>query len=191
MEEYNSSTVDIIAKIIGDATVEVMERSTGTKIYMSPSVQKIPTVHLRPDIGCFVQFGGDYAGLVIINFDGATAFNYYRKSMLFMGLTEDDLVEDETNEEVLDTIGELVNQITGKFRQNIQKYFGLSAMNKQPKAISIRDSILLSVKETMPEENQCRRLSFKLESEFPFHVEFFIEKTEFTDINKVILPDAI
>jgi len=183
-----SETADIIAKIIGNSCVEVIQRSTGESVYLAPSVQRVPSIHLRPDIGCFVQFGGDYAGLVILNFDAETALYFYRTSMMFMGMPEEELVNDSSHDEVLDSLGELVNQIVGQVRQQIQRIYGLSAVNKQPKAIAIQESILLSVKDTIMAEAQCRRLSFKLREEFPFHVEFFIEQTEFASIGDIEIP---
>ncbi len=184
-----SDTADIIAKIIGTAGVEVIQRSTGSSVYLAPSVQRVPSIHLRPDIGCFVQFGGDYSGLIIVNFEAESALAFYRTSMMFMGMPEEELVDDASHEEVLDSIGELVNQVSGQVRQQIQRIYGLSAINKQPKAIWVQDSILLSVQDTVMLDSQCRRLSFKLGDELPFHIEFFIEKTEFASFNDIEIPN--
>lgn len=172
-------TVDIVAEIFGRAAVEVLSAATNAPIDFAPTIQQIPNIHLKPDVGCFVQFGGDYSGLMIINFSRNAAMEYYRQSMLFMGLTEEDLAIEHTSDEVIDSIGEVVNQIVGKARQIIQEQYGLSAYNNQPKAISILDSVTLTIHSLAFHRNQCRRLSFRIAKKDSFHIELFIEQTEF------------
>ncbi|MGK5093131.1 DUF3334 family protein [Deltaproteobacteria bacterium TL4] len=177
------STIDTVSEIFGQATVDVLSNSSGAEVYFSPTIQKITSVFLKPDIGCFVQFTGDYSGLMIINFSREAAMEYYRQSMLFMGMSEEDLAIDHTSDEVVDSIGETVNQIVGSARQLIQKKYGLSAQNNQPKAICIMDSIMLSVKSSEVQRQQSRRLSFKINDRLPFHIELFMEQTEFIIID--------
>ena len=172
-------TVDIVAEIFGRATVEVIGVATGAEVHFAPTIQQIPNIHLKPDIGCFVQFGGDYSGLIILNFSRNAAMEYYRQSMLLMGLPPEDLAIDHTSDEVIDSIGEVVNQIVGKARQIIQEQYGLSAYNNQPKAISILDAVTLTIHSLALHRNQCRRLSFMIAKKDSFHIELFIEQTEF------------
>lgn len=179
----NLRTTDIIAEIFGEATIEVLEGASGASIYFSPTIQKIPAIHLKPDVGCFVQFSGDYSGLMIINFTREAAMEYYRKSLLFMGMPEEELAIDHTSDEVVDSIGEAVNQLIGKARQKIQERFGLSAHNNQPKAICILDSVLLSIDNLAMHRNHCRRLSFKISESASFHIELFFEETEFITLH--------
>lgn len=178
-------TVDVVAEIFGRATSEVMSTATGVQVYFAHTIQQIPNIHLKPDIGCFVQFGGDYSGLMIINFSRNAAMEYYRQSMLGMGLPEEELAIDYASDEVVDSIGEVVNQIVGKARQQIQEQYGLSAYNNQPKAISILDSVTLTIDSLNLHRNQCRRLSFMIANKDSFHIELFIEQTEFILLSEV------
>ena len=177
-------TIAIVSKYFGEATVSVMQKNSGADVFFAPAIQKVPAIHLRPDLGTFIQFDGDYSGLLIMNFTREAALEYYKKSMVFMGIPAEELVDDHTSEEVLDSVGELLNQIAGGARQNIQAQFGLSAQNNQPNAISIRESILLSVKDAGSAKKQCRRLSFRISNRYSFHIEIFLENTEFIMIEK-------
>ncbi len=62
-----TSTINEVAKIFCQAVKEVLESSTGSKIRYAPTIQKVPSISLKPDLGCFVQFSGDYSGLFIMN----------------------------------------------------------------------------------------------------------------------------
>jgi CheY-specific phosphatase CheX len=179
---HSADTIDIMAKIIGESTVEILHRNSNSNVYFAPSLQRIPRISLRPNIGCFVQFEGDYYGLLIINFSREAALEYYKQSMMFMGMPEEELTDDYTSEEVLDSIGELVNQLIGHSRHAVQKRYGLSSQNGQPKGMVIMDSILLSLKGANMNPDQCRRLSFKFADKYPFHIELFFEDTEFISL---------
>ena len=183
MSTKKKKTVDIVADIFGKATVDVLKHSTGTDVIFAPTVLEIPTINLKPDIGCFVQFTGDYSGLMIINFSREAAMEIYRKSMTYAGIPEEELAIDHTADEVVDSIGEMVNQLIGKTRQMIQELYGLSAQNMQPKAICIMDSILLSVNSLTMVRSQCRRLSFRVSEKYSFHIELFTENMEFVLIH--------
>lgn len=187
MAAQRKNTVNDISQIFGEATVNIIEKSSGTEVYFSPTIQKVQSIHLKPDIGCFVQFSGDYTGLAIINFTRDAAMDFYRKSMLYVGLPEDELAIDHTSDEVVDSIGEMVNQIVGNARLVIQEKYGLSAYNSQPKGICLVESIMLSIDSPTTQRNQCRRLSFKMSGKHPFHIELFLEYTEFI----IIDPDRI
>ena len=63
----SSETVNAIAQLFCEATQEVVGTSTGQEVSYSQTMQMIPSIHLRPDIGCFVLFSGDYSGLMIMN----------------------------------------------------------------------------------------------------------------------------
>ncbi len=182
-------TVDLVAKIFGEAVKEVIETSTGTSITYAPTIQDVPSISLKPDLGCFVQFAGDYSGLFIMNLSGNAALELYEKAMTFMGLPESELVDDYNSEDVVSSVGEMINQVIGKARQKIEQEFGLSARNNQPKAITISSAITLSVA-TMLDRPQCRRLSFRTEKNHPFYVEMNLEQTEFIRLEPVQKHDA-
>ncbi|MBF0288365.1 MAG: DUF3334 family protein [SAR324 cluster bacterium] len=185
--QRKKNTVDAVSQIFGQATKQIVGGASGVEVYFAPTIQKIAGIHLKPDIGCFVQFSGDYSGLVIINFSRDAAMDFYRQSMLFMGLPEDELAIDHTADDVVDCIGEMVNQLVGKARLLVQEQYGLSAYNSQPKAICLMESVSLSIDSLATQKNQCRRLSFRMSGKFPFHIEIFLEYTEFIVVDPVRL----
>lgn len=182
--KYNKiETVNIVAKIFCDAVKEVIDNSTGSTVTYAPTIQNVPSISLKPDVGCFVQFSGDYSGLFIMNLSNRAALEIYRKSMIYMGLPKEELAADYYSDEVVNSIGELINQIIGKARQKIEQQYGLSASNNQPKAITISSAITLSVA-TMLDKPKCRRLSFRTEQNNPFYVEMNLEQTEFIPLKQ-------
>jgi len=178
MAEKRLSTVNQIAKLICEAVKEVLETSTQSSIRYAPTIQRVPLVSLKPDLGVFVEFTGDYSGLFCMNFSGEAAVELYRRAMRFMGLPEEELAKDYTSDEVVNFIGELANQVIGAVRRKIETRFGLSSQNSQPRAIAINQSITLLLN-AMLEKPQCRRLSFRTEDQKAFYVEFGLEQTEF------------
>lgn len=176
MAKHN--TTNEVAKIICHATKKVIETSTGKEITFAPTIQRTPSINLKPDLGCFVQFHGDYSGLFIMNLSGEAAVEIYRDAMMFMGLPEEDLSNDYTSDDVVNYVGEMINQVIGNVRQMIEQEYGLTADNNQPKAITISTAITLSIA-TMISKAQSRRIAFKTENNNPFHVEINLEQTEF------------
>lgn len=174
-----SETVNAVAHLFCEATKEVLEASTGNEVTFSDTMQMIPGIHLRPDIGCFVLFSGDYSGLMIMNFSGGAALEIYRSSMLRMGLPEEDLSGEFTSDEVVNSIGELINQTIGTVRRRIEEQYHLVAHNTQPKAIALNSAIILNIDSADPSSQElCRRLSFKINGE-SFHIELSLERSEF------------
>ena len=110
MNSGSDNTINEIAQIFAQACEQIISRATNSRIVTAPTIQKVPTVFLKPDIGCFVQFNGDYSGLFIMNFSAPVALELYRKSLLFMGMPEEELATEHTSDEVVDSIGELINQ---------------------------------------------------------------------------------
>ncbi len=174
-------TINKVAKICCNAVKDVFEKNTGSKIKYAPTIQNVPSISLKPDLGCFVQFSGDYSGLFIMNFSGAAALELYKRAMSFMGLSDEDMAKNYYEDEVVNFIGEMVNQIIGAARRMVEQEFGLSASNNQPKAITISSAITMSVA-TLLDRPVCRRLSFKTEDNNPFYVEMNMEQTEFIRI---------
>ncbi len=176
-----TSTINEVAKIFCQSVKEVLESSTRSKIRYAPTIQKVPSISLKPDLGCFVQFTGDYTGLFIMNFSGQAALELYQQAMKFLGLPEEELAKDYTADDVVNFIGEMVNQIIGNARRKVEAKFGLLARNNQPKAITITSAITLSVA-TMIERPLCRRLAFRTQEGHSFYVEMNMEQTEFIPI---------
>jgi CheY-specific phosphatase CheX len=138
----------------------------------------VPKVCLKPEVGSFVQFSGDYNGLVILNFSAGAALSLYKNYMVTMGLPESDLAKESTSGEVVDTIGELTNQIMGRSMRNVESKFDLSSNFGQPKALALNSAITLT-----PDMNfsDNRRISFSVGTN-RFHLEVAIEKMEFISI---------
>lgn len=175
----SSETVNAIAQLFCEATQEVVSSSTGQEVSYSQTMQMIPSIHLRPDIGCFVLFSGDYSGLMIMNFEGQAAVEIYRHSMLKMGMPEDELSTEHTADEVVNAIGELINQVIGMVRRRIEEQYQLVAHNTQPKAIALATAIILNIDSRDPASQElCRRLSFKINRK-SFHIELSLERSEF------------
>jgi hypothetical protein len=130
---------------------------------------------MKPEIGCFVPFTGDYNGLVVMNFSAAAAMLLYKNYMMSMGLPEEELASEYTHIEVPDSIGEMVNQIMGKITKLTEDSFGLTAHCGQPKALVLSSSIILTI-DTDYREN--RRLSFSINNE-KFYFELAMESAEF------------
>jgi CheY-specific phosphatase CheX len=177
-----TNTLNSIARIFCDATKEVLGTSTGKEVTFANTIQKIPLVHLRPEIGCFVLFNGDYSGIMIMNFSANAAMEIYRNQMLHMGLPEEELATEYTADDVVDNIGETINQIIGNVRRKIENIYGLAASNTQPKAIALTTSIILTIDAHDIEKELCRRLSFKIGGH-SFHIELSMEKTEFVSLD--------
>jgi len=175
----NSSTVNSVAQLFCEATQEVIGSSTGETVSYSETLQMIPAINLRPDIGCFIMFSGDYSGLMIMNFTGDAALEIYRHSMMKMGLPEEELAVEHTSDEVVNSIGELINQVIGKVRQRIEEQYHLVAHNTQPRAIALSTSIILNIESRENSAQElCRRLSFKINRQ-SFYIELALERSEF------------
>ena len=167
--------IDALTTIALQAVKNVFEANTKLPIKASSTVQRVPKVSMRPDIGCFVPFTGDYNGLVVMNFSAGAAMLLYKNYMMSMGLPEDELAKEYTSVEVPDSIGEMINQIMGKITKLTEDAFGLSAYCSQPKALALNSAIILTI-DTDYREN--RRLSFSINNE-KFYFELAMETAEF------------
>lgn len=185
MSETNLA-IDHISKIFCLATKKTLEKATRKEIKYSPTVQKIPKVSLRPELGCFVQFSGDYNGLVILNFSAEAAMDLYKNYMLTMGLLESELVKNATSSEVVDTMGELTNQIMGRAMQMVETKYDLNSKFGQPKSMYLNSAIILSIETSAggvsmspgSPHSDNRRIIFKLDNS-RFRMELSMERTEF------------
>ena len=180
----SQQTLNAISRIFCESAKEVLESVTGKDVSYAKTIQKVPIIHLRPDVGCFVLFAGDYSGLMIMNFTSEAAMSIYRNQMLHMGLPENELATEYTADDVVDSIGEIINQIIGTVRRQIEAQYDLASSNTQPKAIALTTSIVLSIDSPGLEKDLCRKLSFKIEG-YPFHIELSMEKTEFVSIENL------
>jgi len=182
--------IDKICQVFCLATKKTLERGTKQEIRVAKTAQKINKVSLRPELGCFVQFSGDFNGLMILNFSSESAMELYRNYMLTMGLPEEELAKNATSAEVVDTMGELTNQIMGRAMRMAETKYDLVSKFGQPKALYLNSAIVLSLETTTagvvvsPDQQYAdnRRLVFKLGS-MRFQMEIAMEHTEFTNIS--------
>ncbi len=178
MTVKSTTTLNAVSRIMCHCAKDVLESATGKDVVFAKTIQKVPVIHLRPDIGCFVLFNGDYSGLMIINFTAEAAMSVYKQQMIHMGIPEEELASEYTADEVVDSIGEIINQIIGTFRRRIEEQYDLVATNTQPKAIALTTSIILTIDTPEFDKDLCRKLAFKIEGH-SFHIELSMEKTEF------------
>ncbi len=181
MEISKNQSIDSIAKIFLKTTQNTLKKSTGKNITYASTIQKITKVAMMPDLTCFVQFDGDYVGLVIFNFSDEAAFDIYRQYMINMGMPEDGLATSISDPEVADTIGEITNQIMGQLVKAVEEKYDLNACFGQPKALTLSSAITLVINDQYTEN---RRLSFKINNH-TFRIEIAMENTQFIDITSI------
>ena len=174
-------TIDQISNILCEAVERVLTACTKKKINFSPTIQSIPKITMKPDIGCFVMLSGDYNGLLVMNFSGNAAMSIYKSYMLSMGLPENELSSHFTSNEVTDSIGEMVNQIMGEFMRLIADRYSLIAFCGQPKVLALNSAITLTIDSDYRDN---RRISFSIEHD-RFQLELALEQTEF-----IMLPQG-
>lgn len=174
------NTDDILLKLCNSVS-GVLSKATNSKISHAAMVQKINKTSLKPDIGCFVIFDGGFSGLVIINFTAEAAMEIYRSYLLNMGLPENELASSHTADEVCNVMGELMNQILGKFISTISKELQTSITQSQPKMLTINKQLVISIEANL-DQPVSRRVSFTTANGHVFYLEFSIDQTEFIQI---------
>jgi len=173
-------TIDVVANMFGKAIKTTLEKGTNRKISFSKTFQAIPRVRLQPEVGCFVPFSGDYNGLVVINFSSAAAMDLYSSYMSAMGLPESELAKEYTSNEVIDTMGEMTNQVMGRAMSMIKSKFDLTSFCGQAKALALNSSITLTPD---MESQENRRVSFSVGFS-SFQMEIAMEQTQFVPFGK-------
>ena len=168
-------SIDEVSKIFLKTAQHTLETSTKQEVTYSSTIQKIPKVSMKPDLTCFVQFNGDYNGLVVINFSASAAFEIYKSYMKAMGMPKEEIATTVASPEVSDTIGEITNQVMGQLTKDIEEKFNLNAIFGQPKALTLNSSITLVIDSDYREN---RRLSFKI-GNYSFRIEIAMEHSEF------------
>lgn len=183
------TTEDILIKLCNSVT-KVFNAATTRPVQYSAMVQKIHKTCLRPDIGCFVLFDGGFSGLVVINFSAASAMEIYRDYMLHMGIPENELASQHTQDDVSNVMGELMNQIVGDFTSTVGKELQTSITQNQPKMLTINKQVQLSV-DTNLDRPQARRVTFTTSNNNIFYLELAMDKTEFIQLHDFEAPEDI
>jgi len=171
-------SIDEISKIFLKTAQTILETMTKQEVTYSSTIQKTPKVSMKPDLTCFVQFNGDYNGLVVMNFTANAAFEIYKTYMKAMGMPKNEIATTVASPDVTDTIGEITNQLMGHLTKDIEEKFNLNALFGQPKALTLNSSITLVIDSDYGEN---RRLSFKI-GNYSFRIEIAMEHAEFVTI---------
>lgn len=177
-DEKNLILTEDIFKILCGSVQSTLSAATGSAITFSPMVQVIEKTCLKPDIGCFVLFGGDFSGLVIMNFSEEAAMEIYRRYMVGMGMPEDELARSHTSEEVANSLGELMNQCIGRFRVDLEKETTIFVSQNQPKMMVVNEAVEIAI-EAGIDRPQLRRISFKTADTNRFHLEVSLGEITF------------
>jgi len=182
MEEQSASQMivatDSVIRILCSSVQSVLSDTIKNTISISPMVKEIENTCLKPDIGCFVLFQGDFSGLIIINFTKDAAMEIYRNYMIGMGVPEDELAHSHTSDEVAGSLGELLNQCVGKFRVDLESQTGIFVSHNQPKMLVVNETVQIAIK-TGIEKQQLRQISFKTVSGNRFYLEIALGEIKF------------
>jgi CheY-specific phosphatase CheX len=171
-------TTDDIFKILCGSIQSTLASATNSPITFSPMVQKIEKTCLKPDIGCFVLFGGDFSGLVVMNFSAEAAMEIYRRYLLGMGMPEDELAGSHTADEVANSLGELMNQCIGRFRVDLEKDTTIFVNQSQPKMMVVNEAVEIAI-EAGIDRPQLRKISFKTGNSQRFYLEVSLGQISF------------
>ncbi len=181
MSETRIKSTNEILLILCNSVKNVLKEALNRKITFSPLVQKIKRTCLKPDIGCFTIFEGGISGLLIMNFSAEASLELYRSYLLNMGMPEEELSILHFSDDVANSLGELMNQATGRFKTDLKRELAVSIKLNQPKMLTINKDIIISI-DTKIDDPQYRRVSFETEDHHPFYLELGIEKTEFEEL---------
>ncbi len=169
---------DDVVKILCSSVQSVLSSTIRSDISISPMVKELENTCLKPDIGCFVLFQGDFSGLIIINFTKDAAMEIYHNYMVGMGMPEEDLVHNHTSDEVASSLGELLNQCVGKFRFDLENKTGIFVNQNQPKMLVVNESVQIAI-EMGIERQQLRQISFKTANGNRFFLEVALPQIKF------------
>jgi CheY-specific phosphatase CheX len=172
------ATNDVV-RILCSSVQSVLSSTIKNTISISPMVKEIENTCLKPDIGCFVLFQGDFSGLIIINFTKDAAMEIYRSYMIGMGMPEDNLAQNHTSDEVGNSLGELLNQCVGKFRVDLESKTGIFVSHNQPKMLVVSESVQIAIETGIERKQQLRQISFKTVSGSRFYLEVALSEIKF------------
>ena len=143
------------------------------KFSIAPSFYVINTAQTRHRVSSLLDFTGGINGFVIINYPEAAAVDVVSTFMQGMGMPAEDCPK-SVGEEVINTLGEVINQVLGKFRKNIQRQFGLAAESGTPITMLVNTMLRLSPVDST--QNLFVRGQISTPSLKPFYIEFCIQQ---------------
>ncbi|NLK85842.1 MAG: DUF3334 family protein [Aeromonadales bacterium] len=195
VENKNSVGSTDIMLTLCKSVANVITTATALETKFAPLVQKISKTLLTPDIGTFVMFTGSFSGMVVINFPKETAMEIYTSYLENMGIPSDDIAKNYTQEEVSNTLGELMNQILGNFTREISEELHIRIDQSQPKMLVLPREVLISISVNL-DNPKYGKVTFHTESGNAFYVELAMDDTSFVALKDFekrgsISPDDI
>ncbi len=153
------------------------------KFEISPNFQLLDSVQTRHRISTLLDFTGSINGIVIINYTEDAAVNVVSAFLQGMGMGEDDCPKG-LGEELINVLGEIMNQVLGAFRRNLSKEYGLSTTSGTP--VTMIPSVMLNVTpvETTQRSFVYVRAQISTPSSVSFYVEFCVQKGVIIKRNK-------
>ena len=195
--ENNSKRVDCsdIIMTLCQSVANVITSATSQETRYAPLVQKITKTLLTPDIGTFVMFTGSFSGMVVINFPKETAMEIYTSYLRNMGIPEVEMAKNYTQDEVSNTLGELMNQIIGNFTRQISEKLHIRIDQSQPKMLVLPREVQISISVNL-DNPKYGKVTFHTEGGNVFYVELAMDDTSFTALREfeshtTLSPDDI
>ena len=171
-------TTEDIFRILIHSVQSVMASAIHDDITFSPMIQEVEKTCLKPDIGCFVLFSGDFTGLIVLNFSEDSAMEIYKKYMMSMGMPEEELTSSYTADEVANSLGELMNQCIGRFRVNLEQETSIFVCQNQPKMLVITEAVEIAIEASI-DKPKLRKISYKTGGGNRFYMEVSLGKIRF------------
>ena len=168
-----------LIRLLTEAVTDVLNVYLDSQISISPTVQKMKNIRLRPEISSFLLVYGNYTILIVFNFTGKAAEYLYARTTTLFRAEKDSYRKHYTSEEVINFISEVVNQIGGQLRHKVERHFHKVAQNSQPKAFVVTSEIRLSLKTSLLHKYQCWKLTFRDNKHNPFYIELSFNPDEF------------
>ena len=163
-----------MAKMFAESYTEVFQVMGGSgKFTIAPSFYVIDTAQTRHRVSSLLDFTGGINGFVIINYPEAAAIDVVSTFMRGMGMSAEDCPK-SIGEEVINTLGEIINQVLGKFRKNIKGHYGLAAESGTPITMLVNTMLRLSPVDST--QNLYVRGQISTPSLKAFYIEFCIQQ---------------
>jgi len=163
-----------MAKMFAESYTEVFQIMGGSgKFHIAPSFYVIHGAQTRHRVSSLLDFTGGINGFVIINYPDEAAVDVVSTFMQRMGLPPEDCPK-SVSEEVVNTLGEIINQVLGKFRKNIQDRYGLTAESGTP--ITMMVNTMLRLSPIGIDENYYVRGQISTPNSKAFYIEFCVQQ---------------
>lgn len=163
-----------MTKMFAESYTEVFHSLGGSgRFTIAPSFYVINTAQTRHRVSSLLDFTGGINGFVIINYPEEAAVDVVSTFMQGMGMPADDCPK-SVGEEVINTLGEVLNQVLGKFRKNIQRNFGLNAESGTPITMLVNTMLRLSPVDST--QNLYVRGQISTPSSKAFYIEFCVQQ---------------